>query len=148
MREKQREKNMGYFSELTIGDDYRDDYSYPSPEWQLRWRIEDLLSRLEDISKGDHGIIASYHGGCQYSKEDIAYAPPECFFREDTIIAAIAMAKRKLALLEAEDTKLHAREDAECVDRINAEISRQLCIWDLLHSETPVTFDLEMKQAA
>ena len=42
--------DMGYYSDLAIEDSYREDYSYPSPETQLRWRIEDLQSRLEDIA--------------------------------------------------------------------------------------------------
>ena len=38
---------MGYYSELAIEDAYHEDYSYSSPEMQLRWRIEDLTSQLE-----------------------------------------------------------------------------------------------------
>lgn len=44
---------MGYYSELAIDDTYREDHSYPSPELQLKWRIEDLRNRLEDISRGN-----------------------------------------------------------------------------------------------
>ena len=39
--------NMGYFSNLAIDclDDYEDN-SYPSPERQLLWRLDDLKDRL------------------------------------------------------------------------------------------------------
>ena len=40
---------MGYYSNLAIEGTYHEDHSYPSPELQLKWRIEDLRSRLEDI---------------------------------------------------------------------------------------------------
>ena len=39
---------MGYYSNLAIEGTYHEDHSYPSPELQLKWRIEDLRSRLED----------------------------------------------------------------------------------------------------
>lgn len=63
---------MGYYSELAIEDTYREGYSYPSPEMQLRWRIEDLKSRLEDITGGKYGVTAHYYMGCRYTKEDLA----------------------------------------------------------------------------
>ena len=80
---------MGYYSELAIDDTYREDYSYPSPELQLKWRIEDLRTRLEDISKGKYGIIARYYAGFRYSKDDLSYTPPEYFCRESDIMDAI-----------------------------------------------------------
>ena len=45
---------MGYYSELSIEGTYHEGHSYPSPELQLKWRIEDLRSRLEDISTGNY----------------------------------------------------------------------------------------------
>ena len=53
---------MGYYSELAIEDTYREDYSYPSPEMQLRWRIEDFKSRLED-TVGTNRTRATVHTG-------------------------------------------------------------------------------------
>ena len=49
---------MSYYSELAINDAYHENHSYPSPELQLKWRIEDLRSRLEDICAGNYGITA------------------------------------------------------------------------------------------
>lgn len=37
---------MGYYSNLAIEGTYYEDHSYPSLELQLKWRIEDLRSRL------------------------------------------------------------------------------------------------------
>lgn len=65
---------MGYFSELAIDAKYDEDRSYPSPSQQLKWRIEDLVCRLEEISEGNYGIMAKSHMDCRYSKEDISYS--------------------------------------------------------------------------
>ena len=86
---------MGYYSELAIEDTYCKDYSYPSPEMQLRWRIEDLKSRLEDISGGSYGVTAHYYMGCRFSKEGLAYAPPEYFSRVSDIMTAISIVEEK-----------------------------------------------------
>ena len=85
---------MGYFSELAIDNDYCEDYSYPSPEMKLKWRIEDLKDRLDEISKGNYGITAHYFMGCQFSEEDLAYTPPEYFSRASDILAAISSSER------------------------------------------------------
>ena len=60
--------NMGYFSNLAIDclGDYEDN-SYPSPERQLLWRLDDLKDRLEElIAEG-----ASYRNGYIYTENDI-----------------------------------------------------------------------------
>ena len=137
---------MGYYSELAIEDTYREDYSYPSPEMQLRWRIEDLKSRLEDISRGGYGVTAHYYMGCRFSKEDLAYAPPEYFSRASDIMTAISTAEEKLAVMEAEESDIQLKETT--VPEIE-EIPGQLTIWDILQKSTctPVQ-TVELKQAA
>ncbi len=136
---------MGCYSELAIEDTYREDYSYPSPEMQLRWRIEDLKSRLEDIAGGSYGVTAHYYMGCRFSKEDLAYAPPEYFSRVSDIMTAISIAEEKLTVMEVEESDIQLKETT--IPEIE-EIPGQLTIWDIL----PVDFiekpELELKAAA
>ena len=96
---------MGYYSELAIEDAYYEDHSYPSPELQLRWRIEDLRSRLEDISTGNYGITAHSFMGCRFSRDDLVYTPPEFFSRVSDIMDALAIAEDKLTAMEAEEAE-------------------------------------------
>lgn len=126
---------MGYYSELAIDDTYREDHSYPSPELQLKWRIEDLRSRLEDISNGKHGISAYCYTGCRCSKDDLSYTPPEYFCRETDIMDAIAIAEEKLALIEAEETE--QRKIGKNKTKTE-ELSGQLTIWDILQANLEV----------
>ena len=101
---------MGYYPQIAIEDTYRADYSYPSPELQLRWRIEELKSRFEDIAGGSYGVTAHYYMGCRFSKEELAYAPPEYFSRASDIITAISIAEENLAVMEAEGSDIQPKE--------------------------------------
>ena len=137
---------MGYYSELAIEDVYREDYSYPSPEMQLRWRIEDLKSRLEDIARGSYGVTAHYYMGCRFSIENLAYAPPEYFSRASDIMTAITIAEEKLAVMEAEESDIQLKETT--VLEIE-EIPEQLTIWDILPKKAPSPVQtVELNQAA
>lgn len=122
---------MGYYSKLAIDDTYREDHSYPSPELQLKWRIEDLRSRLEDISMGKYGIIAHGYTGFRYSKDNLSYTPPEYFYRESDIMDAITIAEEKLALIEAEETE--QREIGKKKTQTE-ELQGQLTIWDIFQA--------------
>ena len=67
---------MGYFSDLAqkyIDFDY--DRSYPSPEEQLLWRLDDLNNKLEELTEKD----APYRGWERLTDNDIRYAIPEYF---------------------------------------------------------------------
>lgn len=105
---------MGHFSELAIEqeDVHREDRSYPPPEAQLRWRIADLRSRLEDISKGRYGVTAHYYMGCRFSEDELAFAPPEYFSSRSDVMDAIAIAEERLASIEAEKARDQAEEAA------------------------------------
>ena len=63
---------MGYFSnmatEMWISND--DDHSYPSPERQLLWRLDDLKDRLEDLINAG----ASQRNGYIFTDDDLRYA--------------------------------------------------------------------------
>ena len=61
---------MGYFSDLAqkyIDFDY--DRSYPSPEEQLLWRLDDLNYKLEELTEKD----APYRGWERLTDNDIRY---------------------------------------------------------------------------
>lgn len=101
---------MGYYSELAIDNIYHEDDSYPSYEMQLRWRIEDLNSRLYDILHNKYGITGNYYMGSHYTKDDFAYVPPEYFSSISDILTAIAVAEEKLSLIELNKSEMQAKE--------------------------------------
>lgn len=136
---------MGYYSESAIEENYREDHSYPSPEMQLRWRIEDLQSRLEDIAGGKYGVTAHYYMGCRYTKEDLVYAPPEYFSRASDIMTAISIAEEKLALMEAEKCEIQLKETT--VSEIEETLG-QLTIRDILSVDFVEKLESELKAAA
>ena len=87
---------MGYFSNFKI--DYDDtDNSYPSPDRQLIWRLEDLQSRLEDLK--ENGEPRRYYDeGLRLTDDDIRYAIPEYFVRIVDVVRAIDLAISDLRL--------------------------------------------------
>lgn len=136
---------MGYYSELAIEDTYREDYSYQSPEMQLRWRIEDLKSRLENIAGGNYGVTAHYYMGCRFSKDDLAYAPPEYFSRVTDLMNAISIAEERLTAMETEESDIRLKEIT--VPEIE-EIPGQLTIWDVLPVDFVEKLEPKLKAAA
>lgn len=109
---------MGYFSDLSIH--FSDDLSYPSPEIQLRCRIEDLFMRLLKVSFEEKSTQET--GDC-FSQEDYCYADPKYFKSERDIIIAIAMARHKLASYQQE-----LCDPAP----IREELPGQITIWEYL----------------
>ncbi len=85
---------------MDINDACYEDHSYPSPEMELRWRIEDLRNRLDEITNGEYGITAHYFMGYQFSKDDLAFTPPEYFSRASDVLDTIA--EEELALSDYE----------------------------------------------
>lgn len=71
---------MGYFSNIAIDKEEQatyEDHSYPSPEMQLQWRIEDLFNRLEELHHGRYNQETVDYSDCRLSRTDIEYALPE-----------------------------------------------------------------------
>lgn len=138
---------MDYYSDLAIEGTYHEDHSYPSPEVQLKWRIEELRSRLEDISTGNYGITAHSFMGCRFSRDDLAYTPPEYFSRESDIMEALAIAEEGLAAMKAEEAELREIEKNKTDTE---EFPGQLTIWDILQAEIEplAQHEEELKTAA
>ena len=122
---------MGYFSELIIGDAYRDYCS--SLKLQLKWRIEDLRSRLEELSRGKYGTLSLRYMGVRLSEEDLACIPPEYFSRGIDILDAIEIAEKKLAAIESAEDEM---EDIGKNKSEDEEYPGQLSIWDILNTES------------
>ena len=101
---------MGCFSNFAVDllMDEKEDHSYPSPERQLLWRLDDLKDRLEDlINKG-----ASYRSGYIYTEDDIRYALPEHLDDICKVERAIELAKEDLYYYGGNDpSDLMTKED-------------------------------------
>ena len=130
---------VGYVSELAIENEYYGDFSYPSPALESKWRIEDLKARLDEIEKGNYGITAHYFMGCQFSKEDLAYTPPEYFSRVSDIIDAIAIAEERLNLFDCIESDNEFETD--CLN--SEETPGQLTIGDFLRCGSVDLFEEE-----
>lgn len=73
-----------------VDDDY--DWSYPGPEMQLLWRLDDLQDRLEELIAKD----APYRNWDMYAEDDIRYSLPEHLFDIGKVERAIELAKDDL----------------------------------------------------
>ena len=84
---------MGYYSNLALEClelDY--DRSYPTPEKQLLWRLDDLYDRLDFLTEAG----ASYNSRTRLSDDDIRYAVPNYFDNISDIERAIELAMSEL----------------------------------------------------
>lgn len=112
-----------------IDDDY--DWSYPAPEMQLLWRLDDLQDRLEELITKD----APYRDGYMYSEDGIRYALPERLFDIGKVERAIEFIKdelvNKYGLPDPDSLILDESESADndCVG--------QMTMFDLLHENLP-----------
>ena len=69
-----------------------EDRSYPSPEMQLCWRLDALITRLEELVDADF----AYGGAFACSEEDIKYSSPEYFCSARHIKKAIEFVENEL----------------------------------------------------
>lgn len=84
---------MGYYSNLALEClelDY--DRSYPTPEKQLLWRLDDLYDRLDFLTEAG----ASYNSRTRLSDDDIRYAVPNYFEHIADVENAIELAMSEL----------------------------------------------------
>lgn len=94
---------MVYFSELSLELQYEKDQldrSYPSPEQQIVWRIEDLKRRLIELGMvcPSDEIVCGYDDISRASS--VEYSLPECLNSIKDVLIALAVAYRKLHDLE------------------------------------------------
>ena len=83
---------MGYYTNLAAAFlDGDSDYSYPSPERELFWRIDDLESRLEELRSKN----ACYESHITVA-DDIRYDLPEHLGTISEVKRAIEFAKNDL----------------------------------------------------
>ena len=113
---RRRDINMGYFSNLAIeyAETYEDN-SYPSPDRQLIWRLEDLQSRLEELK--ENGEPRRYN--------DVRYAIPEYFVRIVDVERAIDLAISDLELKYGIDIVAEPCDDIENISEVPTV--EQLC---------------------
>lgn len=112
-----------------VNDDY--DWSYPAPEMQLLWRLDDLQDRLEELVAKD----APYRDGYIYAEDDIRYALPEHLFDISKVERAIELAKDDLVNkygLPDPDTLIIDEEEIIAEDCIG-----QMTLFSLLSEELP-----------
>ena len=112
-----------------VDDDY--DWSYPGPEMQLLWRLDDLQDRLEELIAKD----APYRNWDMYAEDDIRYSLPEHLYYIGKVERAIELAKddlvNKYGLPDPETLMIDESElvAADCVG--------QMTLLDLLSEELP-----------
>lgn len=126
---------MGYYSELNADEQCwkQHDHSIISPVLQWEWRIEDLISRLEDITGERYGSIAFNYQGCRFTDADLTYSSPEFFSRASDIMAAIDIAKEKIEEIKEEDDLVRPKKKI-ITDNVCDDILGQITIWDYLVS--------------
>ena len=114
---------MGYFSNFKIDYD-EEDNSYPSPDRQLMWRLEDLQSRLEELQ--ENGEPRRYYDeGLRLTDDDIRYAIPEYFVRIVDVERAIDLVIRDLELKYGIDIVAEPCDDIENISEVPTV--EQLC---------------------
>ena len=114
---------MGYFSNFKIDYD-EEDNSYPSPDRQLIWRLEDLQSRLEELK--ENGEPRRYYDeGLRLTDDDIRYAIPEYFVRIVDVERAIDLVIRDLELKYGIDIVAEPCDDIENISEVPTV--EQLC---------------------
>ena len=116
---------MGYFSNLAIeyAETYEDN-SYPSPDRQLIWRLEDLQSRLEELK--ENGEPRRYKDeGLRLTDDDVRYAIPEYFVRIVDVERAIDLVISDLELKYGIDIVAEPCDDIENISEVPTV--EQLC---------------------
>ncbi len=112
-----------------VDDDY--DWSYPGPEMQLLWRLDDLQDRLEELIAKD----APYRNWDIYAEDDIRYSLPEHLFDIGKVERAIELAKDDLVNkygLPDPETLMIDESDVVAADCVG-----QMTLLDLLSEELP-----------
>lgn len=118
---------MGFFSNFALEDmEYDFDRSYPSPEEQLLWRLDDLNAKLDELKASD-----SHFRDCtRLTDNDIRYAIPEYF-------DSIADVERAIELAVYDLRNQYGIDILEEVDSITTELNNemeQISLFDMIVS--------------
>ena len=115
---------MGYYTNLAAAFlDEDSDYSYPSPEMELFWRMDDLESRLEEL-RGKNGYCESHIT----VSDDIRYTLPEHLGTISEVKRAIEYARNDLkdkyginleAYIDKMDTEYEKNDSEEEYEQIS-----------------------------
>ena len=115
---------MGYYTNLAAAFLNEDsDYSYPSPERELFWRMDDLESRLEEL-RGKNGYCESHIT----VSDDIRYELPEQLGTVSEVKRAIEFARNDLrdkyginleAYIDKMDTEYEKNDSEEEYEQIS-----------------------------
>lgn len=112
-----------------IDDHY--DWSYPEPEIQLLWRLDDLHDRLEELTAMD----APYRKGYIHSEDAISYSLPAHLSTIEEVERAIELAKDELVNKYGSpdpETLMFDESDIVAEDRVG-----QMTLLELLSDELP-----------
>ena len=112
-----------------VDDDY--DWSYPGPEMQLLWRLDDLQDRLEELIAKD----APYGNWDMYAEDDIRYSLPEHLYD-------IGKVERPIELAKDDSVNKYGLPDPETLmidesDVVAEDCVGQMTLLDLLSEELP-----------
>ena len=91
---------MGYYSHLSLAQDFfgnGPDISFPTPVEVMRWKIQDLETRLNELQ--EHSLGNSF---ARISKDQLPWVLPEHMNSVSDVIKAIELAQHSLAVEEAE----------------------------------------------
>ena len=120
-----------------IDDDY--DWSYPSPEMQLLWRLDDLYDVLDELKQED----APRRNWYRLSDDDIRYAIPEAFTIPDNdYLRSISVVERAIDLAKDDLVNKYGLPDPDTLIFDESEVVIKDCVGqmtliDLLDEELP-----------
>ena len=83
---------MEYFAKFAAPYGEQEDRSYPSPDYQLLWRLDDLQDRYDALSRDG----APYRNGVCLSRDELRFALPTDLETVGEVEAAIRLAQEDL----------------------------------------------------
>ena len=102
---------MSYFSREYANKYYEDDLSYPSPEMHLRWRLDELKMRYDELADEDF----AYKNPLILMEDDLRFVLPEHLYSIRHIKAAIELAEFDLMEKYGIDTDKEQRDESFAV---------------------------------
>ncbi len=107
-----------------LDDDF--DWSYPSPEQQLLWRLDDLYDILDELKKKD----APYGNGYRLTDNDIRYAISEEF--SNGCLGTVSAVERAIELAKFDLVNTYGLPHPDEIIFENPEATEDICDGQLL----------------